>query len=934
MKRFCVCWIVLAACVLGLTGRANGEGGRELQVHLVQANNDSPYAFVRATFKPGEVVDPWAVRFFGDKGAEVPYFVWDWISWQEARKGKAEWGHRYAALNHGPGDAPEVTEARAKKLQGARKGLPALGAKLDAQEKAAAKAGGSVCAALYLLRYPVPAWGKKRLTLRTYAESQVKPKWQQWKGAKVDARASVQAGALGLRGLPDRLSVAWKGKEVFRSAGFQAGGWEDTVSHADPARPFTVEALEGIITKVTVTSQTKGRNGGSMDWQCSYWLFPEGGLVALEGLSPGDTTGYLGGPQKLSIWQAEGDFTQRRTPLWETPWWLHQAGDRGFVATHLFDATPLTIGYNNNPFTVNAEGAGKAPRVEASGNKLALFWSHRVDDPAIMRLMRPQPPFRPGKAPPGGKAKPVPWRAKTDWLFRQYAAGLGEKGEAAEKSLRAVLGAAAGWVDRPVSEEEVAALLVEMMPRIATGRQSAEIGLLRVVPAVLKGDPAAVKDVLARTRDHVARTDYYIKVIRGHVERGGRPSEGKKKNDPDGTPREGWTGNPCYHATLMPTYVRVLEHFELPFRQKEHREAILRYADFSLNLLGGKPINFGKLNATLRTEWPSRVVPMVPLTLHAYTLKPEEKYAKAAKLLFQDLMGLEERGPHGYWPAWTFKPKADKYDTVYNPVSNERGVTAFWAEELLGLIGRDNASRFVAGQARWLVFSGQLSDTLETDNVTAIRASTHGGHTNIRNQIGLYLYDDFAFYRGLLGDLVAWSAASCQVPGPTDDSGTGAYRSLVVSNGGSYMLRWALGIRPGSKWLEHKVQRLPKAGFRLQAWNRLPKEKPTVKLAARDVGLPAKAEVLHAQLNGPAYRQPAEVEVSWAADRVSVKVSKPVKLRLFYRMLRPEWPGDRRPALQRRGPGGLSDVKRGVVWESDSVEWQAAPGEYELRRAR
>src|SRR5438270_7552278 len=103
-----------------------------------------------------------------------------------------------------------------------------------------------------------------------------------------------------------------------------------------------------------------------------------------------------------------------------------------------------------------------------------------------------------------------------------------------------------------------------------------------------------------------------------------------------------------------------------------------------------------------------------------------------------------------------------------------------------------------AAQARWFVFSGQLLDTLETDNPTAIRASTHGGHTGLRNQIGLYLYDDFDFYRGLVGDLVTWSAAAAQVPGQPDAWAVGAYRGLELSNAGSPMLRWALDIRPGS----------------------------------------------------------------------------------------------------------------------------------------
>ena len=85
------------------------------------------------------------------------------------------------------------------------------------------------------------------------------------------------------------------------------------------------------------------------------------------------------------------------------------------------------------------------------------------------------------------------------------------------------------------------------------------------------------------------------------------------------------------------------------------------------------------------------------------------------------------------------------------------------------MVGRDDAHRLVTAQARWFVYSGQLLDTLEMDNATAIRACTHGGHTGLRNQIGIYLYDDFAFYRGLVGDLIRWSATACMVPEPVDD---------------------------------------------------------------------------------------------------------------------------------------------------------------------
>src|SRR5262249_15862189 len=167
-----------------------------------------------------------------------------------------------------------------------------------------------------------------------------------------------------------------------------------------------------------------------------------------------------------------------------------------------------------------------------------------------------------------------------------------------------------------------------MMPRISA-RNSAEIGLLKAVPALIANDPAAVKEALRTARDQVERTNFYINLIRDWVARGGRPSAGGTA-DPAGTRREGWPGNACSHATMMPCYGRVLEHFEVPFRQKEYREAILRFADFTLEILstdppkaegGAKEINFDRLNATFQTEWPSRIVPVIPLMLHAYTLK-------------------------------------------------------------------------------------------------------------------------------------------------------------------------------------------------------------------------------------------------------------------------------------------------------------------------
>jgi hypothetical protein len=930
MKLTHTYWLILAAIFLSDPQRASAEETRELKVHLAQANNTSPYAFVRAKFNPGEVADPWAVRFLDRKGKEVPFFVWDSITWRLAREGRADWGKRYALLNHAPGDAAKAVEARANKLLWADKQSPQLGARLQAQEQAARQAPDSMCAVLYLLRYTMPPFGKERLTLRLSPSIKVERKHRVVRGTKIEQRLAVKQGLLEFRDLPDRLGIFLDGKEILRHAGFQAGGHSGT-SHADGSRPFAVETTEGIITKIAITAQTRGRQNGVMDWQCNYWLFPEGGFVGLEGFRLSETAGYAGGPQKLSIWQAGGNFTQQRAPLWETPWWLHQAGRAGFVTTHLFHATPLSIGFGNNPFAVNAEGPGRDPTVEVDGSKLALRWTHRIDDPAITRLMVPQPLRRPKDPPPREQPKPAQWQPKVDWLYRQYTCGLGQKEAAAETSLRLVLGAAAGWIDRPVSEEDIAGLLVQMMPRIGTRGQSSELGLLKVVPAVLKDDPAGIREALRRARDPVERTDYYINLIRKHVERGGKPSEGRKKDDPDGTPREGWTGNPCYHAALMPCHVRVLEHFDLlPGRHRAYRDAIVRYADFTLELLGGKEIDFDKLNTTFRGEWPSRIVPVIPLLLHANTIRPQKKYARAVKILFDDLMRLVERNPHGYFPVWTWNPRADKYDTVYNPVSYERGITSLWMEEQLDVVGRERAARFVAAQARWFVYSGQLLDSLEMDNPTAIRASTHGGHTMLRNQIGVYLYDDFAFYRGLIADLVTWSAACCQMPASGDEYGVGGNRSLELSNAGSSMLRWALGIRPGSTWQEAKVQPR-KDGVTLRAWNRKPLATPTFKVTAKDAGLKSAADVLHVTLKGPAFRVATEVELSWAANKVSLKVGKDARIRLDYGVLRPQWVARGRPVLQRRRPGGGAEVVRAeVVWNDNAVEWPARPGEYEL----
>src|SRR5262245_9501537 len=146
---------------------------RKLPVHIVQANAQSNYAFVRANFRPGEIDDPWSVRFFGAKGKEVPYHVWDSVDWQTAHEGRADWGKQYPLLQHYPGNDPNIKKARAEKLTWAKKFLPAEAAELEALEEGARKSPRAPSVVLYLLRYKAAPYAKDRLTMKIYAKPQV-----------------------------------------------------------------------------------------------------------------------------------------------------------------------------------------------------------------------------------------------------------------------------------------------------------------------------------------------------------------------------------------------------------------------------------------------------------------------------------------------------------------------------------------------------------------------------------------------------------------------------------------------------------------------------------------------------------------------------------------------------------------------------------------
>lgn len=153
----------------------------------------------------------------------------------------------------------DVSTARDAKIEWATKNLPALGRSLKDADDAATANGDSVCAAMYLLRRKVPALGKDRLTSRIYPDQQalgqassLPNRNASWKPTpRGTERVNVAQGDLVVSGLPDQLSVSWKGKELFRSAGFDAGGSIGSVSHADFTRPFSIEAAQGLISKLS-----------------------------------------------------------------------------------------------------------------------------------------------------------------------------------------------------------------------------------------------------------------------------------------------------------------------------------------------------------------------------------------------------------------------------------------------------------------------------------------------------------------------------------------------------------------------------------------------------------------------------------------------------------------------------------------------------------
>src|SRR5262249_22818756 len=94
-----------------------------------------------------------------------------------------------------------------------------------------------------------------------------------------------------------------------------------------------------------------------------------------------------------------------------------------------------------------------------------------------------------------------------------------------------------------------------------------------------------------------------------------------------------------------------------------------------------------------------------------------------------------------------------------------------------------------------------------------------------------------------------------------------------------------------------------------------------------------KADVVHIRLDEAVFRQPAEFVLDWTGEKISIKASKSAKLRLHYGLLRTDWGAGEKLLVQRPTAAGLSDVAP-IGRENQWIEWQAAPGEYEIQRMR
>ena len=108
------------------------------------------------------------------------------------------------------------------------------------------------------------------------------------------------------------------------------------------------------------------------------------------------------------------------------------------------------------------------------------------------------------------------------------------------------------------------------------------------------------------------------------------------------------------------------------------------------------------------------------------------KRARAAREMFDVLMTMIDRNPHGYWSAWAADPqKAELFDTVYNGAGCQRGIPGFWADGMLDLIGRERASQSQVAAAA-VVILGVVADDPHDDVARRIGRNRRGGGVALR----------------------------------------------------------------------------------------------------------------------------------------------------------------------------------------------------------
>jgi hypothetical protein len=972
--------LVIALLWIAAPTRAQDGGPvRTLAVHIVQASGQSNYAFVRANFRPGEVDDPWTVRFFDPRGNEVPYHVWDAVDWQTAREGRADWGKQYPLLQHYPGNDPAVKKARAEKLAWAKRFMPAEAAEMEAIEQAAGKWPRSPCVVLYLLRYRAAPYAKDRLTMKVYAKRQVVPHLLEF----TNKEANVSVGDLAIKGFPRQPEVLWKGKPLFRYAGFKAGQTESKHPHVQGDYSWTLE--RGIVTKLRVRSKTEGRMGGGMNWDCTYWLLPEGAYVALEGYSLEQTAGYLGGPQQMSILEAATRVEQLTGPTWPRPWHVEKIGGAGFAALHLFTNAPLSVGYDNNPFIVGAD-RHKAPDIEVDDTRLALSWDYQFADRGVFRMLAPDLlralPAKANHAPPflmkamrSGKVGDLPrdmysksrehleeqlkllrWQPNIDWLYRQYAVGVHEVRDKAEQAVAHAVCAAGGWIDRPCEEERLARLIVDVVRewgQVAVAEDNCNVPTwtVHLLVGEITHRPAVVRAALRFAHPESLAKG---KAMLERVKAAGIDPRIQKTN-------ECMFGNPGYHSSENPRLELLLGYFGHDKTLPEFRAGLLEWADYILPILAKAPAgpalekgglgggDWNSYREAYMNFWPSRTVLVLPTFLYAHRLTKKDIYKSATVRMMDDLIKQQNANPLGHWNAWSFQPKTGgrDYDTVYIGATVDRGIWDFYTQKQLKMVGEKRMSNLVAGLCRSTLVGHKFADNGETDNF-ACEASYHGGHPQTRQHAFLMLQDDFDFYRGLVGDMIRWGAMA---PERTDGV---AYRWLTHNRpfiGGGpgspivLPLMWALGIYAGERPQQARIlpvsrgdKPLTKGSWRAAIKNALPGDfaSLTVTLGSLEPELIKSNRPLSAQalwrvtVLEPTYRAHAKVEVDSSATEEIIRVSHRTQVFFAYPRTHADWSDARRLAVTRDG----SPTPVDVTLRDGGLVFTAERGTYRVSSAR